>query len=105
MATVSEIVVLDYLLDAHEALLARLDLLDQFLEVTMHLVAGAIDLFVVVGVPRYQVDGDLEGNEVLPVCACYGPAAGEHHLCVVEAVSALLQEMLDLGEVSGCWAL
>lgn len=100
VAAVAQIVVLDDLLDAHKPLVARLDLLEQFSEVAMCLTATALNLVVIVAVSRDEVDNDLVGHEVLPVCAGNGAAVVEHHLGAAKVAPTLLEQMLDLDAVS-----
>jgi hypothetical protein len=66
----------------------------------MCLAATALDLIVVVAVPRYQVDDYLVGDKVFPVCAGFWAAVVQHHLCAVEVYSPLLEQVFDLAHVS-----
>jgi hypothetical protein len=95
VAAIPQVVPFDDFLDAHELFLGRLDLSEQFLEVAVCLAATALDLIVVVAVPRYKVNDDLKGDEIFPIRARDGAAVVEHHLSAVEVPPALLQKVLN----------
>ena len=101
VAAIPQIVVFDDLLDAHKTLFARLYLLDQLPKVAVRLAATALDLVNVVAVSWYELDDDLVGNKVLPVCASFGTPIVKHELGVFEVLPALGQQVLDLAGVSG----
>ena len=96
------VVILNDVLDAHESLLVGLDFLQQCVEVPVYLAATALDLLIIVAVPWYQIDDDLGGDEILPECASYRGTSGEHHLCSVEVLPSLLEQVFDLPEISQC---
>jgi hypothetical protein len=95
VAAISQVVVLDNVLDAHKSFLGGFDLFEQFSEVAVCLAAAALDLIVVVAVTGYKVDDDLKGDKIFPVCAGDGAAVVQHHLGVVEMVPGLLQNVLN----------
>jgi hypothetical protein len=99
---VAHVVVFDNVLDANEALLARHDVSGQVLEVAMCLVATGDELVVIVAVLGDEVDDDLVGNHVLPVCAGEGRAAVEHHPGAGKVGAGLFDQVLDLGMLSSC---
>lgn len=101
VAAIPQVVVFDNLLDAHKTLFARLDLLDQLPKVAVRLAATALDLVNVVAVSWYELDDDLVGDKVFPVCAGFGAPVVEHELGAVEVLAALGQQVFDLGGVSG----
>lgn len=101
-AAIPLVVILDDVLDAHKALLARLDVFEEVLEVAMCLAAAVLKLLVVVGVPRHEVDYDLICDQVLPVGTGHRRAVAQHGLGRPEVRLALVQKVFDLRNVSTC---
>lgn len=99
MGAVPQVVVLDYVFDAQESLLARLDVFHEVVEVSVGLAPTAVDLVIVVSVGWYQVDDDLVCDHVFPVGAS-GYAAAQHRLGLGEVPSGLLEQMANLDMVS-----
>lgn len=99
MGAIPQIIVLDNVFDAQESLLVRFDVFHELVEVPMCLTPAAVDLVVVVSVGWYQVDNDLVGNHVFPICASRY-AAVQHRLGLGEVPSGLLEQMANLDMVS-----
>jgi hypothetical protein len=97
---VAQIVVFYDVFDANKLLLARSDFPGQFVEVSVCLAAADGELVMVVAVTGDEIDDDLVGDHVLPVCAGQGGAVFEHHLGAGEVGAGLLDEVLDLGMLS-----
>lgn len=102
MATISQVVILDDVFDAHKSLFARPDLLDKLAEITVGLTSASLNLVDIVHVPGYQVNDNLIGDEIFPICTGCRRPVGEHGLCVIEAGFALFEDVLDLVAVSRC---
>lgn len=96
VATITLVIVLDNVLDAMEALFARLDVPDEIVEVAVRLVATVADLVVVVAMARDEVDDDLVCHQILPVCGSDGGAAvAERDLGRGEVSPAFVQQVTD----------
>lgn len=91
------VVILDNVLDAHKSLLARLDVPHEVVEVAVSLAPAVADLVIVVAVRGNQVDDNLVGDHVLPVCSGRD-AVVEHCLGRVEVCPRPFQQVTDLGQ-------
>jgi hypothetical protein len=81
MSAVSQVVILNNVLDAHELLFCRRYLFQEGIVVPMCLVAATGNLVVIVSMLRNQYSDDLVGDQVFPICAGDGRAVGQHDLC------------------------
>ena len=102
VGAISQVVVLNDVLDAHELLFRGGDLLQQCVVVAVCLVAAAGDLVVVVAMLGYQNGNNLIRDQVFPVCASNWRAVSEHNLGGLKMLACMFEQVLDLGRVSFC---